>query len=61
METKGTSDRLWTLDDVSLYLGVPAETIRAWRKRDYGPRARKLGKHLRYDPVEVRAWFSEAA
>jgi predicted DNA-binding transcriptional regulator AlpA len=48
---------LWGIDDLSAFLGVPVDTIRAWRKRKYGPPARKLGKHLRWDPVEVREWF----
>jgi hypothetical protein len=61
MDNVHSIDHLWTVEDVARYLAVPVETIRAWRKRDFGPRARKLGKHLRYDPVEVRSWFSEAA
>lgn len=48
---------LWTVEDVSTYLGVPVETLYTWRKRSYGPPAARVGKYLRYDPDAVRAWF----
>ncbi|MFG1643811.1 helix-turn-helix transcriptional regulator [Amycolatopsis sp. NPDC049252] len=54
-------ERLWTLDDVAAFLHVSVETVRAWRKRGYGPPGRKMGKHLRYDPAVVREWFANAA
>jgi len=47
----------WTVAEVAAYLRVPVETLYAWRKRHYGPPARKVGRHLRYDPSAVRAWF----
>jgi len=52
-------DSRWTVDDVAAYLVVPVETLRTWRKRRYGPPAAKVGKHLRYDPAKVRAWFRD--
>jgi predicted DNA-binding transcriptional regulator AlpA len=54
-------DRLWGIEDLSVFLGVPVDTIRAWRKKRYGPPARKLGKHLRWDPAAVREWFQDLA
>ena len=53
-------ERLWGIEDVAAFLAVPVETIRAWRKRNYGPPARKVGKHLRWDPARVREWFDAA-
>ncbi|MFG1925623.1 helix-turn-helix transcriptional regulator [Cryptosporangium sp. NPDC048952] len=50
------SDRLWTVQDVSVYLGVPVETLYRWRKHRTGPPAARVGRHLRYDPADVRAW-----
>ena len=50
---------LWCVADVSAYLGVPVQTLYAWRKARTGPPAAKVGKHLRYDPDAVRAWFIE--
>jgi predicted DNA-binding transcriptional regulator AlpA len=51
-------ERLWTVDDVSIYLGVPVKTLYKWRCQGYGPQAVRVGKHLRYDPGEVVAWFN---
>jgi hypothetical protein len=55
--TSVSHERLWAIQDVAAYLGVPVETLYAWRKRKYGPAARRVGRHLRYDPVAVREWF----
>ncbi|RQX07545.1 helix-turn-helix domain-containing protein [Micromonospora arida] len=52
---------LWTVDDVSAYLGVPVQTLYTWRKRRIGPPAGRVGRHLRYDPDAVRAWFEQQA
>jgi excisionase family DNA binding protein len=58
-------DPLWTIDEAALYLRVPVKTLYQWKWRGEGPPVRKVGRHLRYDPVEVRNWFaglgSEAA
>lgn len=47
---------LWTIHDVSTYLGVPVQTLYSWRARNFGPRARRVGKHLRYRPGDVESW-----
>jgi excisionase family DNA binding protein len=52
-------ERLWTIHDVSDYLGVPAGTLYQWRHRGLGPPAVRLGKHLRYQPAAVQAWVAE--
>lgn len=49
---------LWDVADVAAYLGVPVQTLYQWRKKHTGPPAARLGKHLRYDPAAVRAWFA---
>ncbi|WP_112248788.1 helix-turn-helix transcriptional regulator [Kribbella monticola] len=49
--------RRWTVEDVAEYLGVPVKTLYKWRCQAYGPRAVRVGKHLRYDPDDVIAWF----
>lgn len=54
-------DRLWTVEDVSTFLGVPVGTLYQWRHRRLGPPAAKVGRHLRYDPADVRSWFSQQA
>lgn len=48
---------LWTVDDVAMYLGIPVQTLYQWRRKNVGPRGRRVGKHLRYDPEDVQAWF----
>lgn len=57
----GSIDRLWTVEDVSLYLGVPVKTLYQWKWRGEGPPVRKVGRHLRYDPVAVKSWATKAA
>jgi len=52
---------LWTVQDVAGYLRVPVHTLYAWRAQGTGPRARKVGKYLRYRPADVVAWFEEGA
>lgn len=59
MTTTTTPETLWEIEQVAAYLGVPVQTLYAWRKRGYGPPAGRVGRHLRYDPAAVRAWFAE--
>jgi len=47
----------WTVDDVATYLGVSVKTIYKWRLTGDGPVGARIGKHLRYDPADVAAWF----
>lgn len=49
-------DRLWGVEDVADYLGVPVKTLYRWRNQGYGPQGRRIGKHLRYKPDDVVAW-----
>jgi len=50
------TEALWTVEQVSIFLGVPVKTLYQWKWRRYGPPVRKLGKHLRYIPAQVRSW-----
>ncbi|MEU8314938.1 helix-turn-helix domain-containing protein [Micromonospora chalcea] len=52
---------LWSIDEVSAFLRVPVGTLYQWRHRRIGPRAAKVGRHLRYNPADVRAWLEEQA
>ncbi|WP_405084496.1 helix-turn-helix transcriptional regulator [Microbispora sp. NBC_01389] len=52
-------DRLWSVEDVAGFLGVPVATVYAWRHRRVGPKGRRIGRHLRYLPEDVRAWVRE--
>lgn len=55
--TANNDERLWSITDVAHYLGVSKDTIYGWRKPRYGPPASKLGKHLRWRPVDVTDWI----
>jgi hypothetical protein len=46
---------------MSHHLRIPVETLYQWRRTRTGPPARQVGKHLRYDPQAVIAWFAEQA
>lgn len=50
---------LWSVRDVSRYLGVPVKTLYQWRWLGDGPPCSKTGKYLRYDPADVRAWVKD--
>ncbi|GAA3729582.1 helix-turn-helix domain-containing protein [Salinactinospora qingdaonensis] len=47
---------LWSVKDTAAFLGVPAKTLYQWRYLEVGPPSHRIGRHLRYDPAEVRAW-----
>jgi excisionase family DNA binding protein len=53
-----STDRLWGVKDLAEYLGIPVQTIYQWRTKDYGPPGRRMGKHVRFVPEEVRAWVA---
>lgn len=52
-----TIERLWTIDDVAEYLGIPVRTLYHWRTKGKGPNATRIGKYLRYVPEDVKSWF----
>lgn len=52
-----TTIRLWGVQDVSDFLGVPVKTLYTWRHHGYGPKGRRVGRYVRYDPDDVREWF----
>lgn len=55
------SEVLWSAEEVSDFLQVPVNTLYQWRHKSIGPRAFRVGRFLRYDPVIVRAWLTDAA
>ena len=54
---KSVQDRLWTAEETAAYLQVPKATLYQWRYLGIGPEAGRVGRHLRYDPEDVKAWF----
>ncbi|MFF3496310.1 helix-turn-helix transcriptional regulator [Streptomyces sp. NPDC002795] len=49
-------ERYLTPVDVADLLGVPVETVYQWRRKRTGPKGFRVGRHLRFDPADVRAW-----
>lgn len=49
--------KLWGINDVADYLGVPVGTLYQWRSRGEGPPGRRVGKYVRYKPDDVEDWF----
>ena len=49
-------DKLWSVQDVSEYLGVPVHTIYSLRSAGSGPPGRMIGRRLRFRPQDVRDW-----
>jgi excisionase family DNA binding protein len=47
---------LLSIDDVADYLGVSVTTIYDWRVAGKGPRAIKVGRHLRFAVSDLMAW-----
>ena len=61
MSTMAMGEPTWTIHEVSAFLRIPVGTLYQWRHRRTGPKAAKVGRHLRYDPIEVRAWLQRQA
>ncbi|MFG2632652.1 helix-turn-helix domain-containing protein [Streptomyces sp. NPDC048362] len=54
----GLPDRYLTPDDIAEMFEVPLETVYQWRKKRTGPPGFRIGKHLRYDPADVRTYVT---
>ncbi|MEU4032941.1 helix-turn-helix domain-containing protein [Streptomyces collinus] len=52
-------DRYLTPADIAAIFEVPLETVYQWRKKRTGPPGFRIGKHLRYDPADVRAYVTQ--
>lgn len=50
-----------TTEQVSEYLTVPVSTLYQWRSRGRGPRAAKVGRHLRWKLADVDRWVDDQA
>jgi excisionase family DNA binding protein len=52
---------LWSVQETAAFLGVPVATLYRWRHQGSGPKAYRVGRHLRYDPALVRQWLDTEA
>lgn len=58
METNAVG-RLLTIQEVADRLQVSVAAIRKWRHEGRGPTGFRIGKHVRFDAVEVERWIAE--
>ncbi|MFF4018176.1 helix-turn-helix domain-containing protein [Streptomyces sp. NPDC001843] len=54
----GLPDRYLDTDDLAVIFKVPKETVYQWRKKRIGPPGFRIGKYVRYDPADVRAYVT---
>ena len=54
-------ERLMTIADLSMMLGVPIDTLDGWRHRGQGPRGYRVGRHVRFRRSSVEAWLEDQA
>lgn len=52
---------LASTEEVSAYLQVPLNTVYQWRRKGVGPRAVRIGRHLRYRWSDVDSWVEQQA
>lgn len=50
-------NQLMTIEQLADVLQVPVDTVYAWRSKQHGPPAFKVGKYLRWKPEVVEAWI----
>ncbi|MEV7150834.1 helix-turn-helix domain-containing protein [Streptomyces sp. NPDC093084] len=56
-ESRALPYRYLTPDDLVEMFELPSvETVYQWRRKRTGPRGFRVGRHLRFDPDDVRAW-----
>lgn len=48
-------------EEVAAYYGVPVATLYQWRHQGKGPRASKVGRHLRYRTEDVESYLNATA
>ena len=51
------SSRLLSTEEVARILVVPINTLYCWRYKGTGPKALRVGKHLRYRLEDVLGWL----
>jgi predicted DNA-binding transcriptional regulator AlpA len=52
-------DELLTPVELSAKIKIPVATLSTWRARRQGPRAFRVGGHVRYRRSEVDRWLAE--
>lgn len=53
------TNHLWTAEETAQFLRIPKATLYQWHYLGIGPKPGRVGRHLRYDPAEVKDWFRQ--
>jgi excisionase family DNA binding protein len=53
--------RLWTPTELAEACQVPLSTVRKWSSQGSGPKARRVGRHIRYLEADVMTWLDDQA
>jgi excisionase family DNA binding protein len=53
-----SAGKLWSVQELADFLGVPVATVYQWRTKRYGPVGIRIGKHVRYRPADVERWLA---
>lgn len=48
-------------EQLAAELDIPIKTLYQWRYRGTGPRAHRIGKHVRYRRRDIEAWLATQA
>jgi excisionase family DNA binding protein len=51
------TDKLLTIEEVAIHLGIPVATVYQWRSRGKGPSGFRVGRHVRYRQADVDRWL----
>ncbi len=52
-------EEFWGPDEVAAYFRLPLDSVLCWCYKNQGPRATKIGKHLRYRVSDVHALMAQ--
>lgn len=53
--------RLATPAELADFLQVPVKSLYQWRYQGHGPRAHRVGRHLRYRWEDIEDWLTTTA
>lgn len=54
---RATRQPLMSVQELAELLQVSVKTIYDWRYRGLGPKAIRVGRHVRYEPDEIERWL----
>ncbi|GAB2708185.1 helix-turn-helix domain-containing protein [Arthrobacter bambusae] len=62
LETLETAEEQWLSPrDICAELHIPEQTFYQWRVKHIGPRAYRIGRHLRISRSDFNSWLSSHA